>query len=100
MFERFPETDPGMTSTIFMKFFEAEIIDEKFCLQWKNGELDAILPQHFLFNEDSYAKLKENSKQFLEWLDQNKESDGSSDSDSDSDSDGSSSDSGSSSDDE
>ena len=94
MFERYPETDPKLTSTIFMKFYEAELLNEKFCLKWKNGELDSILPQHFLYTAENYPKLKENAKDFLDWL----ENEGGSDSEDSDDSSGSDSDSGSGSD--
>lgn len=43
-FERYPETDPKLVSTMLMKCFEAGILDEKFCLSWMEKEIDGLMP--------------------------------------------------------
>lgn len=53
-FERYPETDVKLISTMMMKCFEAGLLDEKFCLSWKNKEIDSLLPQHFLYNAENF----------------------------------------------
>lgn len=78
--------------TIMMKFYQNDLLAKSFVKQWASGELDEVLAEHFLYSRDRNEKLREMSKQFLNFVegeDAESESDdesGSSSSSSDSDS--------------
>lgn len=73
-----------LVSTILMKFFEEKIIKEKIFNKWNDGDLDKKLKKSFLYDEEMYQEFKEDSEEFLNWLENQEESSSSSD-DSDSD---------------
>ena len=83
------EIDTKLTSAVLLQFNQSGILEDDFLVKWKEGELDEILNQHFMFEEDNYEDYKTSCKDFLEWVAR----DDSDDDDGDDDSSGSSSDS-------